>query len=464
MKFYEERSMFIESLIDRVRQVPLQKIIGSRMQLVPRGRHLMGLCPFHRDKHLGSFLVTPDKGIWKCFTCGDEYSGDAITFVSKYDGIEWLEAVFQISLEEGLCSRDEYEKYYRTQKFTKKYKDTLRERTQVKFEKYEEVKADPKVIDAVLTTMQEVCPLSVAHKKQLLTERNLTQERIDSDYFEFPYYNREKVVRLIMEKLPWITTAELITVPGFYYDNESKAISFAGYKGVGILIRNTEYRKDGKQRAVAVQIRRDAIKEGQKRYGWFSSSFVHDSPDGKYTGGCGCGCPKDVLFPAPDKKFTGNVCITEGRFKSEIIIQNGNIAVSVQGVSSWFGIEDIIKQISQNYPVKRIYTMFDSDMAVNPAVFGHAENMSKALENAGFKVSFASWPLNKGKGIDDLILNGNKDSLRYHSPSETSEIFHRIFSALLTEYRSKNIREIPEEKIDRFREELRIGLEKELCK
>ena len=48
------------------------------------------ICPFH-DDHSPSFSVHPDKQIYKCFSCGE--SGNVITFVQKYNGISFVEAL-----------------------------------------------------------------------------------------------------------------------------------------------------------------------------------------------------------------------------------------------------------------------------------------------------------------------------------------------------------------------------------
>jgi len=54
------------------------------------GGYLKGLCPFHSEK-TPSFTVTPSKGIYKCFGCGE--SGDVINFIMKIEGLEFVEAV-----------------------------------------------------------------------------------------------------------------------------------------------------------------------------------------------------------------------------------------------------------------------------------------------------------------------------------------------------------------------------------
>ena len=62
----KERYEFIEGMFNKLESLPPHIVIGKYIPLVQRGRHWLGLCPFHKDTKYGSFLVTPDKGIWKC--------------------------------------------------------------------------------------------------------------------------------------------------------------------------------------------------------------------------------------------------------------------------------------------------------------------------------------------------------------------------------------------------------------
>ena len=107
----KERYEFIEAMFDKLDSISVERIVGHYIKLIPKGRHWMGLCPFHMDTKLGSFIVTPDRGIWKCFSCGDDYAGNGVKFVSLYKHITYLDAAFDTALEFGLISYDEYRKY-----------------------------------------------------------------------------------------------------------------------------------------------------------------------------------------------------------------------------------------------------------------------------------------------------------------------------------------------------------------
>ena len=48
--------------------------------MVSQGGGYKGLCPFH-DEKTPSFTVSPRRGIWRCFGCGE--SGDVDDFLAK---------------------------------------------------------------------------------------------------------------------------------------------------------------------------------------------------------------------------------------------------------------------------------------------------------------------------------------------------------------------------------------------
>ena len=73
--------------------------------LVRKGTSLLGLCPFHDDRHLGSFVVNPRMNRYKCFSCGA--SGDAVTALRELDGMDYptalryLAAMYRITIDDG---------------------------------------------------------------------------------------------------------------------------------------------------------------------------------------------------------------------------------------------------------------------------------------------------------------------------------------------------------------------------
>lgn len=85
---------------DRVRDAAdIVRIVGKHITLKPRGREFVGLCPFH-DDHKPSMCVVPRKQIFHCFACGA--GGDVFTFVQKYHGMDFREAIGYLASETGI--------------------------------------------------------------------------------------------------------------------------------------------------------------------------------------------------------------------------------------------------------------------------------------------------------------------------------------------------------------------------
>lgn len=80
-------SEVIDQILDRT---DIVSIIERRVPLRRAGRNFKAPCPFHGEK-TPSFVVSPDKQIYHCFGCG--VGGNAISFIMKYDRMEFREAV-----------------------------------------------------------------------------------------------------------------------------------------------------------------------------------------------------------------------------------------------------------------------------------------------------------------------------------------------------------------------------------
>jgi hypothetical protein len=451
--YNKERYEFIEQMFEKLDTVSVDAVVGQYVQLRQQGRHLMGYCPFHQGSHLGSFIVTPDKGLWKCFACGDGYGGNGINFVSKYKGINYLDAAFDIAKDHGLISFDEYEKFA-NQNYSDNYIRELTERQERKHKKNSpnQVKANAQIIHNVYLCIKENSVLSPDHKETLINERKLSPERIKEDYFTFPIRSKEKIIKKIQKQYPEYSDAILATVPGFFIKKSTGKLSYSGYKGLGILIR------DCNGLIQAIQIRKDTKKEGESRYTWFSSSFASYKPE-EFIGGCGCGSPKDVLFPNGGKKHI--LCITEGRFKSEKLIESGNTSISVQGVTSWKGIEKSISDCMKKIVYSKIYLFFDSDILGNRALFVQSEKMVRFLQAQFPDITFyyAFWHKKDGKGIDDCINNGNMKTVKFFSVGNATRLVNNCFIELLEKYGIKKFQQLTHEQAVQFISDLQNACE-----
>ena len=65
-------------------------VVGDFVTLKKRGANHMACCPFHNEK-TPSFVVSPSKGIYKCFGCGK--SGTAVGFIMEHESLSYVEAL-----------------------------------------------------------------------------------------------------------------------------------------------------------------------------------------------------------------------------------------------------------------------------------------------------------------------------------------------------------------------------------
>ena len=75
------------------------ELIGAQIPLQRAGKRLMGRCPFHTDT-TPSLSVSPQDGLFHCFGCGA--GGDALTFLMRFTGLRFPEAVREAARLLGL--------------------------------------------------------------------------------------------------------------------------------------------------------------------------------------------------------------------------------------------------------------------------------------------------------------------------------------------------------------------------
>ena len=95
---------YIEQVISRN---DIVEVISSNVQLNRKGRIYNGLCPFHNEKS-PSFTVYPETQSFYCFGCG--VGGTVLTYVSKYNNLEFLEAVKSLASRANMPLPDEDDK------------------------------------------------------------------------------------------------------------------------------------------------------------------------------------------------------------------------------------------------------------------------------------------------------------------------------------------------------------------
>ncbi len=92
--------MIDRETIDRIYAAAnIVEIISDYVTLKKKGANYQACCPFHNEK-TPSFVVSPVKGLYKCFGCGK--GGNAVTFVMEHEGITYPEALKVVAKRYGI--------------------------------------------------------------------------------------------------------------------------------------------------------------------------------------------------------------------------------------------------------------------------------------------------------------------------------------------------------------------------
>ncbi|RKV30852.1 DNA primase [Helicobacter pylori] len=75
-------------------RIQIMEVLENFIDLYKVGANFKACCPFH-DERTASFIVSPEKNIYKCFGCG--VSGDALKFLQEYKKLSFIEAVEEVA-------------------------------------------------------------------------------------------------------------------------------------------------------------------------------------------------------------------------------------------------------------------------------------------------------------------------------------------------------------------------------
>lgn len=96
--------MIDKATIDKIYSTAnIVEIIGDFVTLKKKGVNYMACCPFHNEK-TPSFVVSPAKGVFKCFGCGK--AGNAVTFVMEHESLTYPEALKYVAKRYGIEVED----------------------------------------------------------------------------------------------------------------------------------------------------------------------------------------------------------------------------------------------------------------------------------------------------------------------------------------------------------------------
>lgn len=107
----------------------IEEVVGDFVTLKKRGANYVANCPFHNEK-TPSFSVSPAKGIYKCFGCGN--AGNSAKFVMEHENMSYPEAlrylakrynieVEEINTKEAIEEKQERDSLFIVNEFASQY-------------------------------------------------------------------------------------------------------------------------------------------------------------------------------------------------------------------------------------------------------------------------------------------------------------------------------------------------------
>ncbi len=92
--------MIDKATIDRIYSAAdIVEVVSDFVSLRKKGVNYQACCPFHNEK-TPSFVISPTKGLFKCFGCGK--GGNAVTFVMEHEGMSYVEALKYVAKKYGI--------------------------------------------------------------------------------------------------------------------------------------------------------------------------------------------------------------------------------------------------------------------------------------------------------------------------------------------------------------------------
>lgn len=387
----------LEWIIEKVESLPIEEVIGGEIDLHGMGRERDAICPFHNDRKLGNFKVNTQKGLWRCFACGEGGKG-GISFYQKYHNVSFHTAVQEIGLRHHVITQEESEYLLKNTPSNDEVRELKTKRVVQKQEANQ--KLPPDELDQVYRLFISCCaPMTQSFQQSLMETRHL--EEGDLKYFFAmprctPVFMGEFYRKLREQGLD---KSVLEHTPGFYFDTINQVYRFVdpGINALGIIAYDDQGRING------IQIRRETD-DKKKRYIWFSSGFADGRNENCVKGSVNSG----VVDVVPGTRKSVMVC-TEGKFKALKINKMGFTALNMHGVTSW-PAEKVI-EYAKEHGMKKILLCYDADISENDAVAKAALKFSHRLIKSGLDIEYMIWDSAYGKGVDDMINNGYQEAL-----------------------------------------------------
>ena len=164
--------------------VSITEVVGRYVELKKAGINYSGRCPFHNEK-TPSFFVSPDRGTFKCFGCGE--GGDVFSFVEKIEGLGFREVLEKFSLETGIALQQSSSRRDGQSASKKDHYYAILEHARIYWQK--QLAQNPGAIDYLKNrgiSKQQVIDFAIGyapegweHLKQYLVEKGVSEQDIE---------------------------------------------------------------------------------------------------------------------------------------------------------------------------------------------------------------------------------------------------------------------------------------------
>ncbi|MCR8613189.1 MAG: DNA primase [Mycoplasma sp.] len=94
-----DKNDFSNRIKEIISNTDIVTIISSYQNLDKKGKNYFGICPFH-DDNTPSMSVSPEKQMFKCFTCGA--GGDVVEYVSRREKIQRMKVIQKFANDLGV--------------------------------------------------------------------------------------------------------------------------------------------------------------------------------------------------------------------------------------------------------------------------------------------------------------------------------------------------------------------------
>lgn len=291
----------------------------------------------------------------------------------------------------------------------------------------------------VYNSLLSILDLIPAHRENL-NARGLTDAEIE--HFQYKSFPRQRIE--IAQRIAKKFDDDLTGVPGFFRTHNQWDLT--GYPGIIFPVRAPT------GEIVALKIRADRPRDPSQKYHLLSSNPKQDKQTKEINYPDGTAAKLAVHFPLDKPEKLDVLRITEGEIKADVAANLSSIyTIGIPGVAMWQMAIDALKEANP----ARVLLAFDSDKDkvtnadgnTSPAYGGkingngsngHTVNgyeIGKALaslycaiKQMGIPVVIEDWPMEAGKGIDDVLNGTNANLIQCLSDDEAKAFCNETLS------------------------------------